>query len=221
MTRVFIEGLPGAGKTTTSKILTQKGLPVARDFGLAQGAEDYPGNGTSVDEILAIDNWFIDQEAERMKSDVGIFDRSYLGNLTYAYAYSRLLGLDSLKPTTEKYKHAIEIGKLALPEGLVYIDVDPELSIKRQHQRVSEGTPLLEEFWRDKGFLQDLRDSHVALFEACIDMPIITLDGEMNSTAVARDIASFYISLESTPPTSESQLLLDAYLANLEKLHDL
>jgi hypothetical protein len=49
MARVFIEGLPGAGKTTTSKILRQKGIPVARDFGLAQGAEDYPGNGTSVD----------------------------------------------------------------------------------------------------------------------------------------------------------------------------
>lgn len=221
MARIFIEGLPGAGKTTTSKILRQKGIPVARDFGLAQGAEDYPGNGTSVDEILAIDDWFIKQEAERMKSDIGIFDRSYLGNLTYAYAYGRLLGIDSLKPTTEKYKHAIEIGKLALPEGLVYIDIDPELSIERQHQRVNEGIPLLEDFWRDKKFLQDLRESHSALFKACIDMPIITLDGEENTTVVARDIASFYTSFESTPPTSQPQLHLSEYLADLEKLHDL
>jgi thymidylate kinase len=220
VTRVFIEGLPGAGKTTTSKLLRQQGIPVARDFGLAQGADDYPGNGTTVNEILAIDDWFIRQEAERMKSTRGIFDRSYLGNLTYAYAYGRLLGVDSLRHTVKKYEHAIEIGKLALPEGLVYIDIEPELSIERQHQRVNEGIPLLDDFWRDRFFLQDLRDSHVALFDACGDIPLVTLDGEAGPPTVAHSIASFYTKLETAAPASTPRMDLDQYLADLEKLQD-
>lgn len=220
MTRIFLEGLPGAGKTTTSKILREERVPVARDFGLANGAEDYPGNGTTVDEILAIDDWFIDKESERMRADSGIFDRSYLGNLTYAYAYGRHMGLDSLKPTVRRYAQAIAVGKLALPEALVYIDIDPELSIERQHQRVGEGVPLLDDFWRDKFFLQDVRDSHTVLFNSCANIPTLILDGKTESVAVAHCIASFYRSLELTTPVLEPQLQLEQYIADLEKLHD-
>jgi thymidylate kinase len=218
---VFVEGLPGAGKTTTSKMLKQMSIPVARDFGLAQGAEDYPGNGTTVEEILAIDDWFIDKESERMKSDTGIFDRSYLGNLTYAYAYGRHMALESFRPTVKKYEQAIALGKLALPAGLVYIDIDPELSIERQYQRVEEGIPLLDDFWRDTFFLQDIRDSHTALFNACSNIPTLILDGEAESTAVAHGIASFYTTLESTESVIEPQLQLDKYITDLESLHDL
>ena len=221
MTKVFLEGLPGAGKTTTSKILREERIPVARDFGLANGAEDYPGNGTTVDEILAIDDWFINKESERMRSDSGIFDRSYLGNLTYAYAYGRYKGLDSLKPTIKKYEQAIAVGRLALPEGIVYIDIDPELSIERQYKRVGEGVPLLDDFWRDKYFLQDLRDSHTALFNSFTNIPTLILDGETESEAVAHGIASFYHSLDLNTPALEPQLQLEQYIADLDKLHDL
>jgi thymidylate kinase len=221
VTRIFIEGLPGAGKTTTSKILREKNVPVARDFGLANGADDYPGNGTTVEEILAIDDWFIAKEAERMESTEGIFDRSYLGNLTYAYAYGRLLGLDSLKPTTKKYEHAIAIGKLALPEGLVYIDIDPELSVKRQHKRVGEGIPLLDDFWRDKHFLQDLRDSHIALFSSCSNIPVVTISGESKPAIVASGIADFYTGIDTGAAQLDRRIDLGHFLTELEIENDL
>lgn len=221
MTRVFLEGLPGAGKTTTCKILKKSDVPVAQDFGLAQGAEDYPGDGATIDDILAIDDWFIDKESERMKSDTGIFDRSYFGNLTYAYAYGRLMGLDSLKPTMKKYEEAIALGKLALPEGLVYLDIDPELSIERQHKRVKEGVPLLDNFWRDKFFLQDLRDSHVALFNSCSGIPLLTLNGEARITVIAQNIVSFYESLGTVASAPKPRLELGQYLTDLEKPYDL
>jgi thymidylate kinase len=221
VTKVFLEGLPGAGKTTTSRILREEKIPVARDFGLANGADDYPGNGTTVDEILAIDDWFIQKESERMRSDSGIFDRSYLGNPTYAYAYGRHMGLNSLKPTIRRYARALAVGRLALPEGFVYIDIDPELSIERQHQRVGEGVPLLDDFWRDKFFLQDVRDSHTALFNACTNIPMLILGGETESVDVAHGIASFYRSLELNAPALEPQLQLEQYIADLDRLHDL
>lgn len=221
MNRVFIEGLPGAGKTTTTKFLRESGLPVAQDFGLVHGADDYPGNGTTIDAILAIDDWFIDKESERMKSDADIFDRSYLGNLTYAYAYGRHMRLDSFKPTVIKYEQALALGKLALPEGLVYIDVDPEISIERQYKRVDEGVPLLDDFWRDKSFLQDLRDAHHALFEACINITTLVIDGEIASPIIANRVASFYSSLNKITAPPEPQLQFNQYIASLEIPHDI
>jgi thymidylate kinase len=221
MKRLFVEGLPGAGKTTTSKILKEKQVPVARDFGLAHGADDYPGNGTSIESILAIDDWFISKESERMQSDSGIFDRSYLGNLTYAYAYSRLRGLDSLRPTVSKYEKAVTLGRLALPEGLVYVDIDPELSIERQYKRVNEGVPLLDDFWRDRFFLQDLRDSYNTLFNSCTGIPLLRLDGQNEIASIADNIASFYDSLDTISPPLEPRLQLGQYVTSLEKFHDI
>jgi thymidylate kinase len=104
---------------------------------------------------------------------------------------------------------------------LVYIDIDPELSIERQYQRVEEGIPLLDDFWRDTFFLQDIRDSHTALFNACSNIPTLILDGEAESTAVAHGIASFYTTLVSTESVIEPQLQLDKYITDLESLHDL
>lgn len=221
MTKIFLEGLPGAGKTTTCKNLRIANVPIAPEFGLAQSAEDYPGDGTTVEEILAIDDWFIDVESKRMKSNRGIFDRSFLGNLTYAYAYGKLKRLDSLRPTVQKYEKALELGRLTLPQAVVYIDVSPELSIERQHKRVEQGTPLLDGFWRDKLFLQDLRDSHVSLFGACTELPLLWLDAEVEITVTTQRIADFYKSFDGNGPNTRPTLNLDHYIADLMKINDI
>jgi hypothetical protein len=222
MKKIFIEGLPGAGKTTLTTLLRKEGFPVAPDFGLANHSSDYPGDGTTIEEILAIDDWFIVKESVRMRSEAGIFDRSYLGNLAYAYAYGHNMKINSLKFTIKKYEQAIKLGKLALPEGVVYIDIDPELSIERQYRRVYEGRHLLEEFWRDKFFLQDTRDAYQALFESCTDIIVLPLDGETENTILSESIGSFFCTLENITSSSlKPQIQLDKYIASLNTFHDI
>ena len=84
MSKIFLEGLPGAGKSTALEIMAAENVPVVRELGLVLGLDAFPGNGTTVSEILAIEDWFIDQEAERMKCKDAVFDRSYFSHLTYA-----------------------------------------------------------------------------------------------------------------------------------------
>lgn len=220
MSKIFLEGLPGAGKSSALEIIAAEGIPVMRELGLMLGLDAFPGNGSSVSEILAIDDWFINQEAERMQREDSVFDRSYFSHLTYAYGYGRYMGLHSLEPTVKKYEQAITMGKLTVPDAVVYIDIEPELSIERQHKRASMGVPLLDDFWMDKFFLQDLRDSYAELFNACTGIDVLVQNGENESDVIAHNITAFYDSLNASTTPQEPEIHLGRYIMDLEGLHD-
>jgi len=77
------------------------------------------------------------------------------------------LGLHSLEPTVKKYEQAITMGKLTVPDAVVYIDMSLNFPLNVSINEQALGVPLLDDFWMDKFFLQDLRDSYAELFNAC------------------------------------------------------
>lgn len=197
MKRLFVEGLPGAGKSTVVDIIQKQNIPVMKELGYLINHDEFPGNGQTVEEVLEIDDWFIDKEEARTAMKNGIFDRSYFTHLTYAYAYGRHKNLRSMEKTIDKYSNALNIGRLAVPDSIAYIDIEPELSIERQRKRAWSGVPPLDAFWEDKIFLQDLREAYDELFNACENIPISYHDGSLDSEHTASEIKNNYIGIQA------------------------
>ncbi len=221
MSRLFLEGLPGAGKSTALNIIAEHNVPVVQELGLTLGPDGFPGNGQTIEEILEIDDWFIGQEERRTQVSEGVYDRSYFTHLTYAYGYGRYTELQSLEPTVEKYRRAVALGRLAIPTAIAYIDVEPELSIERQEKRIRSGVPPLDSFWMDKSFLSDLRDAYECLFQSCESIPVLRQDGANKSAIVANNISNFYNKLAEKPAQTDPRLDFDQYILGLRSTgHD-
>lgn len=177
MARKFIEGLPCAGKSTLIKRLETDNEHIVHELGRVIPANEFPGNGSSCQEIKQIDSWFIDKEAQRIHDNQdGYFDRSYLTHLAYAYAYSRLTGLNSFEQTIGDYQNATTEEKIVPPDEIIYIKESPEESIKRQLRRIQLGHRALDKFWRDEYFLKDTVLAYEAIMECTENVSITILD---------------------------------------------
>ncbi len=64
---IFIEGLPGAGKTTLIRLLEKQGRDIEHELGHVIPASEFPGNGETIEAILGIDDWFINKEKARLE----------------------------------------------------------------------------------------------------------------------------------------------------------
>jgi thymidylate kinase len=211
-TKIFLEGLPGAGKSTLLDHLGLRGIPVVHELGYVLDPTDFPGDGASVDEILAIDDWFIEKEKERMENASGVFDRSYFTHLTYAYGYSRFMGLPSFEPTVRKYQSVIKAGQLHLPDGIIYVDVPPELSIERQETRMRLGVLALKGFWMDQHFLADLREAYDMLFQSCKGIPTVRIDGTLTSENQADQVIRHLAGITESDSGRSNTVDLEHYI---------
>lgn len=177
MAIITIEGLPGAGKTTLRDKLSEKGYNTIQELGGIVHIDKMPGDGKDLQGVLKIDDWFIEQESKRCcmcESNEAVMDRNFFTHLTYSYGYSRLTGIPCFEKTIEKYDLAISKGKLQLPDALVYLDVLPQISKQRQIN-VKKRLP---EFWRNIGFLGDLRSAYFSLMNSLYGLDIHILNGE-------------------------------------------
>lgn len=182
---IFIEGLPCAGKSLLVNALAEQGNSVCFELGKVLNRADFPGNGRSLDEIEKINDWFIAKECERMQGEIAhYFDRSYFTHLCYAYAYDRFMSLDIFSTTVKKYEEKISDGRLPLPWGVVYVDIESKESIARQKNkiamRVSRGLPA---FWRNEQFLNDTQYAYQSLFSSFFDIPVIYIDARLGTQA--------------------------------------
>lgn len=176
MERAFIEGLPCAGKSTLAKYIEYKGGSVIHELGRVIPPGEFPGNGATVEEVLRIDDWFIEKEHLRTSQNSGYFDRSYLTHLAYAYAYGKYKDIPTLGKTTDKYKRAIDTGLLPVPEQIIYIDIRPEESVLRQDVRVKLGHKALDPFWHDTCFLSDMKNAYETLLTTADGVDIEVVD---------------------------------------------
>lgn len=211
---IFIEGIPGAGKTELIRLMGKRGYNVVHELGNVIPSEEFPGNGNTLDESLEIDDWFIQKEAERLQQRSGIYDRSYLTHITYSFAYSNLTGIPALEHTIQKYALAIKEGKLLIPDSIVFIQLSVNESISRQIQRVRIGEHTnLPKFWADPIFLEDLRSAYEVLLSVVTGIKVVRIDGKFTSEEKLAGIEPV-INYERT----EKNIDLNAYVDGLKCL---
>jgi len=160
MVVVFIEWLPWAGKSTLTKWLESANKSVVHELWRVIWSEKFPGNGKTLEDINQIDLRFIKKEISRMQkgrsSNIIFFDRSFFSHITYAYAYSKHMWLQSFKKTVLLYHQMVKDNMLLLPDYLIYMVIREQTSIFRQVNRVNNWSNKLPDFWMDKNFLKDL-----------------------------------------------------------------
>ncbi len=215
MKRIFLEGLPGAGKSTLVTELERRSVPVVHELGKVLGVDAFPGNGISVAEILNIDDWFIAQEMSRMQSMEAVYDRSYLTHLTYAHGYGRYMNLPSFEPTVDKYSNALKKGRLELPTAIMYMDIEPDASIERQRIRSGMGVAALDSFWEDKDYLASLREAYDALLDSCDNIAVIQLDGSQDTSSLADETEVFIREHFASSELGQPKLKLGKYVTRL------
>lgn len=180
--KVFIEGLPCAGKSLLVKALQENGNHVVHELGRVLPRGSFPGDGKNADEIEKINEWFIDRESDRITNNTyGYFDRSFFTHLVYAYAYEKFSGIESFHRTIDQYQIALDERRLTLPDKVIYIYENPSISIERQLFKISIGRVALASFWRDEIFLRDTIVGYTALLESLSGVNTIILDAEMTT----------------------------------------
>lgn len=211
---IFIEGLPCAGKSLLIRALEARGESVCFELGKTLNKDDFPGDGTTLEEVNRINRWFIQKESERMKQKTSLFfDRSYLTHLCYAHAYSRWISLDILEPTVMMYAEKIEDGSFPKPERVIYVDISSKESILRQEdkitKKISRGLPA---FWRSEIFLNDTRHAYQKLFAAMNDIPILSINAELNTKEKLNKIQHW---LSNTEINGTAKIDCDRFVDNV------
>ena len=211
----YVEWLPCAWKSLLIKQLEKNKENVVHELWRVLSKNEFPWNGKNVDEINAIDRWFIDKESKRYEGvDLSgkniYFDRSFLTHLAYAYAYSRFMNIPSLKNTVKSYENALNDGKLIVPDTIINISISSEISIQRQEEKMNiNPSKALPFFWRDKKFLDDLFYAYSKLYES-YDWRLIDIDGRLATEEKLEQVMNL-----SNVFSWGSDLDLEAYLSKI------
>ncbi|MCK9415734.1 MAG: hypothetical protein WCR68_01745 [Candidatus Dojkabacteria bacterium] len=140
---ICLEGLSGAGKTgilemfrenPSFSVITEIVDPIPEDVG----------------QIFYLEN---DQSKATMaleaKIDV-IIDRGFGSSIAHDYALKIIDGNEEVfKTSLRYYNQAKEKG--LLPDVIIYIDIEPETSIKRKNR------PISDDIWTQKRYLTQIR----------------------------------------------------------------
>lgn len=132
MGKVFLEGLPGAGKTTLFENIKFENpeLKISRP---------------KISRHLAIDTILLSAKGDQARklveydllqenSGYTLKDRSFLSMLTTFISHGKI-SEDIMINLIDQYDHAIKSGILSLPDLVVYLDIDPKTSVERQQER--------------------------------------------------------------------------------------
>lgn len=180
-TLIALEGIPGSGKTTIMNRLRSE-----------------LNNFSGVDQILPLDlpdeditlNAILKSDQLKTKSFLNssvtftVLDRYYQSTLAYHWSSDKVYGED-IYPTIQAWKQrCIERGTLITPDYTFFIDVDPELSVRRkERQLVTNG----DKPWIRKDFLEHMRDYYLNLSSSSSEQCIL-IDGQVTIEEIIRKI---------------------------------
>jgi thymidylate kinase len=191
-TGIVVEGMPGAGKTTTLAAIVGQGQMVLGEYtdGHAQPIDliKHPHHD---DEHPHLTNWLRKDAQVRHLARAGsvITDRNWLTALGWAASVNVLPDR-----TSWAYTH-LTAGVLTLPERWIILDCSVETSLARRHDRLDSTHP-----WADPDSLHRLRTFYTdpvapiarflpELADLISSVPVVRVDAEASRDAVGRALS--------------------------------
>lgn len=171
--KIAIEGMPGAGKSTSLLELIEEFQDSSILLSEINPEPHAPWQDYSVIDQgdifhqLWVTRMYLVDELEQMKQCV-FFDRSYYTNLAYKFASDK-------HSKTNLYVEYLDIFKRDLRDKqyslIIILDVDPEIGLSRRFS-VGDNVPFP---WSDVGFLTEFRNFYANQLVNFADCPIVTL----------------------------------------------
>lgn len=159
---VVLEGMPGAGKTTTACALRRRGLCVLGEY--TDDTDETVAVG-SHPAVAADDahqhNWLrkTAQCSVRLSHGSTVYvDRDWLSSLSYAYSIACADSGALLRQRCIWTASRLRDGGLLLPSVYVMFDIDPRTSLRRRSGRLRPGHP-----WNRPDALRRLREFYTSL----------------------------------------------------------
>lgn len=144
-----LEGLPGAGKTSTVELLS------SADDSLEAIPQILPEEPT-FDQDMSQDFFMRSDQLKTQRfvgsgSSVCLSDRYYASTLAFSWAYDKMHGTKTHSKALKWYKLARKQGKLVSPYAVFYINVPVDVSLVRKGRVASKRT---EDLWLNTDFLK-------------------------------------------------------------------
>lgn len=175
---IAIEGIPGAGKTTS--LLTLIGELPANFILLSETNYEPVSNWQNHSINMQTDTYhqmwtkrmdYVERVSKYNKV-VFLFDRSYFSNLAFKYALDYVLGTNDFERYLNLFYKDLQCKKFTL---LIVLDVDPEIGYQRRCT-LEEITPFP---WCEKKFKEAFRTFYLAELPKLTSTPIIFINTDV------------------------------------------
>ena len=157
---IILEGMPGAGKTTTANALAADGHSVVGEYtDVSETTIAVSAHPDVSDDDAHQLNWLrkaAQSTARLVHNPVVYADRDWLSALSYAYSSAAADGGALLAERAAWAERHLADGTLVLPGTYAVYDIDPAASLARRAGRLCPGHP-----WNQLKALERLRDFYV------------------------------------------------------------
>jgi hypothetical protein len=169
---IVLEGMPGAGKTTTAQALAESGLRVLGEYTSATAATIPRNEHPAVNDDDAHQNNWLRKSAQACALTSAetpgpmFVDRDWLSSLAYAYSIADTDDGTLLRERICWADKDLTVGNLLLPDTYAVFDLDGLTSLHRR-----SATLRLDHPWSRPNALQRLRDfyrnPHRVVWDIC------------------------------------------------------
>jgi len=179
----FIEGLPGAGKTSLLSALSTKYQVISEVLDRDHLSEKH--NKTEQDFFMLNDERKLSEGQQA--TGTCFIDRSPLSTVFFNIAKFSLDIDHPISAVLSWYENIIHpiVFNLASPFRLVYLDIDPKESLARKQSKEIKNDP-----WRNLQSLYQIRNLYVSLSKRYPNQ-IFFVDGKLHSTQLLKKVEDY------------------------------